>query len=80
MDLKRGVIRRRKNRTPNASGRSNENAYVNDFFMWLACARGKRPKGKKKQIEGAKEARGAREEGGRERVPRSLLPRARSRT
>ena len=38
------------------------------------------PKGKKKQIEGAREARGAREEEGRERLPRSLLPRARSRT
>ena len=32
MDLKRGVTQHRKNRTPNASGRSNENAYVNGFF------------------------------------------------
>ena len=79
MDLKLGVTRHRKNRTPNASGRCNENAYLNGFFMSLAFARGRRPKGKEKGVMGTKEARGcARKEGG-ERVLRSLLPRARSR-
>jgi len=56
MDLTRGVTRHRKNRTPNTSRRSNENAYVNGFFMRLACARGRRPKGKEKWIVGAREA------------------------
>lgn len=49
MALKRGVTRRRKNRTPNASGRSNENAYVNELL------RSKRPKGQGKGILGASE-------------------------
>ena len=72
MDLKLGVTQHRKNRTPNASGRSNENAYVNGFFMSLAFARGRRPKGKEKGVVGTKEARGVREEGGR--GTRSPLP------